>query len=164
VTLTVHQIRSSPGLRPGLRWRRSRRSPRLPPHSPPCRRLYTGGMLRKLEGNRRHWITFFIACKSISMAVHAFLMRFYTVLIIEKKLAPSLRKCAILTLKYQQKIVEKRDCFFPDPSPVGKGTPRPHTLFLLAPSALDIGFLTSIPVFCFFLYSVKLLPNYFGPG
>jgi len=48
MTLRMHQIRFSPGLRPGPRWGSSWRSPRVPsrlgrgilsPHFPPRRRL-----------------------------------------------------------------------------------------------------------------------------
>jgi len=109
VTLIIHQIRFSPGLRPGP-------SPRPFPHSPSCRCLYGasfsapaaphlelggGNLLQELKVRshcarhaawRAQWertfrgdssprITLFIACKLISMAVHAFMAQFYTVLL-----------------------------------------------------------------------------------
>jgi len=67
------------------------------------------------------------------MAVFAFLLYFYTVMMIEKRnLAPqSPRKYAILTLESKTNFWGGGTALSPDPSPCGEGTPPKGHLWRL---------------------------------
>jgi len=83
----------------------------------------------------------FIACKSISMAVHAFLVYFYTVLVIEQNKIQhqECTKIRHFDPKISKKFLRRDTAFSPNPSPCGEGvSPSTHPTPLV-PSAPRLG-------------------------